>query len=171
MSSKLSAPVLVLNVNYEPLNVCTTRRALGLVFTEKASLVLNGRGTIHTVSTTFPAPSIIKIERMIKRPRPVVKLTKAEVFRRDNFTCQYCGTRTNQLTIDHIVPRHLGGSHSWENLVAACPKCNHKKGGRTIDQANLRLIRPPKTPKATASYLFGRYLKFHQEWRPFIEGW
>jgi 5-methylcytosine-specific restriction endonuclease McrA len=171
MSSKLTAPVLVLNANYEPLNVCTTRRALGLMFTDKASLVMNGRGTIRTVSEAFPAPSIIRIDRMIKRPRPVVKLTKAEVFRRDNFTCQYCGTHTNHLTIDHIVPRHLGGSHTWENLVAACPNCNHKKGGRTINQANLQLIKKPKTPKASAFYLFSRYLKFHWEWRPFIEGW
>jgi 5-methylcytosine-specific restriction endonuclease McrA len=171
MQSKLSAPVLVLNINYEPLNVCTTRRALGLMFTDKASLVMNGRGIIRTVSTTYPAPSIIKIERMIKRPRPVVKLTKAEVFRRDNFTCQYCGTRTNNLTIDHIIPRHLGGTHTWENLVAACPNCNHKKGGRTVKQANLELIIKPKSPKASAVYLFSRYLNLNEEWLPFIEGW
>lgn len=171
MQSKLSAPVLVLNVNFQPLNVCTTRRALGLMFTNKASLVMNGRGTIQTVSTSYLAPSIIKIERMIKRPRPVVKLTKAEVFRRDNFTCQYCGTSTNHLTIDHVIPRHLGGTHTWDNLVAACPKCNHKKGGRTIEQANLTLMKSPSAPKATAVYLFGRYLIRNKEWLPFIEGW
>ena len=85
MYSKLSAPVLVLNANYEPLNVCTTRRALGLMFIEKARLVMNGRGVIRTVSTSYPAPSIIRLDNMIKRPRPTVKLTKGEIFRRDNF--------------------------------------------------------------------------------------
>jgi len=171
MLSKLSAPVLVLNANFEPLNVCTTRRALGLMFTNKATLIMNGRGTIDTISASFPAPSIIRIERMVKRPRPTVKLTKAEVFRRDNFTCQYCGTHTSHLTIDHIVPRHLGGTHTWDNLVAACPKCNHKKGGRTIEETDLILMKPPKTPNATATYLFGRYLNNNKEWLPFIEGW
>ena len=171
MQSKLSAPVLVLNANFEPLNVCTTRRALGLMFTNKATLILNGRGTVRTISESYPAPSIIRIERMVKRPRPVVKLTKAEIFRRDHFTCQYCGTRTNHLTIDHIVPRHLGGTHTWDNLVAACPKCNHKKGGRTIEETDLTLMNSPKAPKATAVYLFGRYLNNNREWLPFIEGW
>lgn len=171
MYSKLATPVLVLNANFEPLNVCTTRRALGLVFTDKAKLVMNGRGVIYTVSTTYPMPSIIRLDRMIKRPRPVVKLTKVEIFRRDNFTCQYCGSHSSHLTIDHVTPRHLGGTHTWDNLVAACPNCNHKKGGRTAVQANLKLLNPPKAPKATAVYLYGRYLKVNEEWLPFIEGW
>jgi 5-methylcytosine-specific restriction endonuclease McrA len=171
MYSKLSAPVLVLNANYEPLNVCTTRRALGLMFTEKARLVMNGRGVIKTVSTSYPAPSIIRLDNMIKRPRPTVKLTKGEIFRRDNFTCQYCGTKASCLTIDHIKPKHLGGTHTWTNLVAACPTCNHKKGGRTLKQTNLKLLNKPKSPRASAVYLFGRYLNLNDNWMPFIKGW
>lgn len=164
-------PVLVLNANFEPIHVCTTRRALGLVLNGKASLVLDGRGEIHTVAETFPKPSVIRLDRMIKRPRPVIKLTKREILRRDEYTCQYCGQHASYLTVDHIIPRRLGGRHSWDNLVAACPPCNHRKGGRTIEQAQMRLLRSPKEPPASAMYLFARHLGDNQEWIPFIEGW
>lgn len=164
-------PVLVLNANFEPLNVCTTRRAMGLILNGKADLVLNGRGVIRTVSRTFPRPSIIRLGRMIKRPRPRIRLTKREVLRRDNYTCQYCGRRAPYLTIDHIIPRRLGGQHSWENLVAACPSCNHRKGGRTVEQAQMRLLHPPKEPPSSANYLFARHTKDNHDWVPFIEGW
>jgi 5-methylcytosine-specific restriction endonuclease McrA len=164
-------PVLVLNANFEPINVCTTRRALGLILNGKASLVLNGRGVIHSVSRTFPKPSIIRLDKMIKRPRPKVRLSKREILRRDEYTCQYCGGKFNYLTIDHILPRRLGGGHSWENLVAACPGCNHRKGGRTLEQASMHLLRPPSEPPASANYLFGRHLHNNLEWVPFVEGW
>ena len=164
-------PVLVLNANFEPIHVCNTRRALGLILNNKASLVLDGRGEIKTVSQSFPRPSVIRLEKMIKRPRPTVRLTKREILRRDDFICQYCGQRVSYLTIDHVLPRHLGGTHTWNNLVAACPPCNHRKGGRTIDQAHMHLLRPPAEPPASASYLFARHLKENQEWLPFVEGW
>lgn len=164
-------PVLVLNANFEPLNICTTRRAFGLIMTDKASLVLNGRGYIHTVSQKFPRPSIIRLERMIKRPRIRVKLSKREVMRRDNFTCQYCGQRASQLTIDHIIPRSHGGEHDWKNLVAACPTCNHRKGGRTLAQSQMRLLRIPTEPPSSAEYIFARLLTQNENWIPFIEGW
>jgi 5-methylcytosine-specific restriction endonuclease McrA len=164
-------PVLVLNANFEPINVCSTRRAIGMVLNGKASLVLNGRGEIRTVKQTYPRPSIIRIERMIKRPRPTVRLTKREVLRRDDYTCQYCGQRSAHLTIDHVIPRRLGGTHTWENLVAACPSCNHHKGGRTVDQAQMRLLRLPDKPPASANYIFARHLRDNVEWVPFVEGW
>ena len=164
-------PVLVLNANFEPLNICNTRRAFGLMMTSKATLVLNGRGFIHTVSQKYPRPSIIRLERMIKRPRIQVKLSKREVMRRDNFTCQYCGQRTSRLTIDHIVPRSQGGEQIWSNLVAACPTCNHRKGGRTLEQAHMQLLRAPIEPPSSASYIFARHLTQNEDWIPFIEGW
>jgi 5-methylcytosine-specific restriction endonuclease McrA len=164
-------PVLVLNANFEPLNVCDTRRALGLILLNKASLVMNGRGEIQTVSRAFPAPSVIRLERMIRRPRQTIRLSKREIFRRDNYTCQYCGQRPIRLTVDHVVPRHLGGEHSWENLVTACPTCNLRKGGRLPEQANMHLLHKPVEPPASAIYLFGRYLDNNSEWIPFIEGW
>jgi len=79
-------PVLVLNANFEPINVCTTRRAIGLILAEKAAMVVNGRGHIHTINQLLPRPSVIRLEHMIHRPRPRVKLTRREVFRRDNYT-------------------------------------------------------------------------------------
>lgn len=164
-------PVLVLNANFEPINVCSTRRALGLVLNGKASLVLNGRGEVCSVSRSFPKPSVIRLDKMIKRPRPTVHLTKREILRRDNYTCQYCGQRVPYLTIDHVIPRRLGGTHSWQNLVAACPACNHRKGGRTAEQAQMRLLRPPQEPPSSAQYLFARHLHDNTEWLPFIQGW
>jgi 5-methylcytosine-specific restriction endonuclease McrA len=163
--------VLVLNANFEPINVCNTRRAIGLLLNGKANLVMNGRGEIHTVSASYPRPSIIRLEKMVRRPRPTVRLTKREVLRRDDFTCQYCGQKTASLTIDHVIPRRMGGGHSWHNLVAACPPCNHRKGGRTVEQANMRLLRPPAEPPSAAHYLFARHLNANQEWAEYIEGW
>ena len=167
----MHVPVLVLNANFEPINVCNTRRAIGLMMTGKASLVLNGRGEVHTISLTFPRPSIIRLEKMIRRPRPRVKLNKREVLRRDEFTCQYCGSHTLHLTIDHVIPRRLGGQHEWYNLVAACPACNHHKGGRTIEQAQMKLLHLPGEPPSSARYIFSRHLGQNYEWVPFIEGW
>ncbi len=167
----MQAPVLVLNANFEPINVCNTRRAITLMIDGKADLVLNGRGEIKTVTRIYPRPSIIRLEKMIHRPRPRVKLTKREVLRRDNYTCQYCGQHVPFLTVDHVIPRHLGGGHVWENLVAACPHCNHRKGGRTVEQAQMHLLKIPAIPPASAGYLFAHHLRENQDWLPFITGW
>jgi 5-methylcytosine-specific restriction endonuclease McrA len=164
-------PVLVLNVNFEPINVCAMRRAIGLILTGKAALVVNGRGYIHSISRSFPRPSVIRLENMIHRPRPRVKLTRREVFRRDNYTCQYCGRRDTNLTVDHVLPKHLGGEHTWNNVVAACPACNHRKGGRKLDDAHMKLLNPPHEPPANALYLFGRHGEAKGEWEQYIRGW
>jgi 5-methylcytosine-specific restriction endonuclease McrA len=164
-------PVLVLNANYEPLNICTTRRAVGLMMSGKAEMLLNGRGEIRTATLTYPRPSIVRLSYMVHRPHPHVKLTKREIFRRDGFTCQYCGRHTLHLTIDHVIPRHRGGDHSWHNLVAACPACNRRKGGRTPQEANMTLLRAPREPAASAEYLFGHLIESHGEWADYISGW
>jgi 5-methylcytosine-specific restriction endonuclease McrA len=163
--------VLVLNANFEPINVCDLRRAVGLILTEKASLVLNGRGEIHTVRQVFPRPSIIRLAHMVIHPRSVVKLTRREVFRRDAYTCQYCGKHTLDLTIDHVLPRHMGGKHVWTNVVAACPVCNHRKGGRTLAESGMHLRMLPKEPPINALYIYGRHLNDYSEWEPFLNGW
>lgn len=167
----MQEPVLVLNANFEPLNICNIHRALGLMLSGKASLVLNGRGEIRTISRSFPRPSIIRLEKMVHRPRPAVRLTKREILRRDGFTCQYCGIQSPILTLDHIIPRRLGGEHSWMNLVAACPACNHRKGGRTLEQASMKLLSQPNEPPASAEYLFGRHINDNEAWLPFVRGW
>jgi 5-methylcytosine-specific restriction endonuclease McrA len=164
-------PVLVLNANFEPLNVCDMRRAIGLIILEKASMVENGRGVIQTIDRSFPRPSIIRLQRMIKRPRPEVRLTRREVFRRDHFTCQYCGENTHNLTIDHVLPRHLGGKQSWENVVTACAACNHKKGGRPLRESGMRLRNEPTSPPNSAIYLYHHYLEKNRSWQIFLSGW
>jgi 5-methylcytosine-specific restriction endonuclease McrA len=147
------------------------RRAICLIYLEKASLVMNGRGIIRTVNREYPRPSIIRLQDMIKRPRPQVKLTRKEVFRRDHYSCQYCGTSGKDLTIDHVIPRRLGGKQNWENVVTACYNCNHKKGGRPLHKTNMKLLEVPKTPPNSAIYLYKHYLVENGEWEPFLSGW
>jgi len=167
----MNEPVLVLNANFEPINVCSMRRAIGLILQDKAAMVVNGRGHIHTINQLLPRPSVIRLEYMIHRPRPRVKLTRREVFRRDNYTCQYCGRRDIPLTVDHITPKRLGGQHIWTNVVAACPTCNHRKGGRKLNEVQMKLPHAPKEPPASAFYMYGRHLKENGEWEQFITGW
>jgi len=163
--------VLVLNANYEPLNICNMHKAVCLMVMDKAQLVMNGRGEIRTVDRSFPRPSVIRLEYMIHRPRPKVKMTRKEIFRRDNYTCQYCGSSTRTLTIDHVVPRHLNGPHTWENVVTACSACNHEKGGRTLEQSGMVLHKKPVEPSASALYLYNHYLSENEEWVQFLQGW
>ncbi len=167
----MSHNVLVLNANFEPINVCDVKRAFGLILAEKAVLVINGRGNIHSINFSYPIPSVIRLQRMVKRPRIQICLTRKEIFRRDHYTCQYCGKSDDHLTIDHIYPRHLGGETSWLNCVTACHTCNHKKGGRTLQESGMKLSRLPQIPPSSALYVYGRHLIQYTEWTPFLEGW
>ncbi len=167
----MNEPVLVLNANFQPINVTSSYRAINLILAEKATLIMNGRGFIHSVTQTFPLPSVIRLKRLIKRPRPIVKFTRKEIFRRDNYTCQYCLRPSKSLTIDHVIPRHMGGKTTWDNVVTACPHCNHRKGGMTPKQSGMYPRKHPKHPPNTAIYLFGRHLKHNQEWEQFLSGW
>jgi len=171
IQKNMSDQVLVLNANFEPINICGFRRAFGLIITEKASLVSNGRGYFYTSQSKYPIPSVIRLHRMIHRPRAQVHLTRKEIFRRDHYTCQYCGDHATNLTIDHVMPKHLGGNFTWENLVTACSVCNHKKGGRTLQEANMKLLRIPKAPPSNAIYIFAKNNHLDQEWLPYLQGW
>ena len=162
-------PVLVLNQTYEPLSVCRVRRALVLLQQDKAEMLENGVGFIHSASDTFPVPSVIKLAYMVKRPRPQRKLTRFEIFERDQYTCQYCGKQTRQLTIDHVLPRYRGGQHTWENVVSACVPCNRRKAGRTPQEARMKLIRPPSYPRHGPSFNIPyHYRQTKQEWQKYL---
>lgn len=163
--------VLVLNQNYEPLNVCSTRRALLLVLGGKAEVLEHARGEFRSLSRSFQKPSVIRLVYLIRRPRPLVKLTRREVFLRDHYTCQYCGAHTRELTLDHVVPRSKGGKHTWDNLVSACRQCNHRKGGRSLGETKMRLLHPPYRPVASSYYILHQYLDYYVEWRKFIPEW
>ena len=162
--------VLVLNQNYEPLNVCNIPRAFRLVFGAKAEVIEYNHAEIRTVRRVYKAPSVIRLQHHIKRPRPRVKLTRREIFSRDRNMCQYCGRHSNDLTLDHVVPRHRGGGHTWENLVTACKSCNHRKGGHTPEEARLRLVRPPFEPRSDLYSLFTPYLADtrNEAWRTYL---
>ncbi|MDP9381662.1 MAG: HNH endonuclease [Chloroflexota bacterium] len=166
----MEVPVLVLNQNYEPLNVCNARRALVMVLGGKAEVLeLNGH-YISTTTDSFRCPSVIRLSNLIKRPRPRLKLSRKEVFTRDKHTCQYCGKLTKDLTLDHVVPKSRGGSHTWDNLVSACKSCNHRKGGKNPDEARMRLLSKPTEPRVSPYYIFLQKLQHSptEEWRQYL---
>ena len=162
--------VLVLNQNYEPLNICHMRRAIVLVYQNKAEMLEDGLGFIHTANRDFPIPSVIRLPYLVKRPFHVERrLTRTEVFNRDRYTCQYCGKQTRQLTIDHVIPRYRGGQQTWENVVSACPACNRKKAGRTPEEAGMRLKNKPGPPKAGRySYIPMQHMQARREWERYF---
>ena len=167
---RVNHAVLVLNQNYEPLNICNVRRALVLVIGGKADILEQNYAGIATSRDVYPAPTVIRLKHFIRRPRPRVKLTRREIFIRDHHTCQYCGIRAHDLTIDHVIPRSRGGQHTWDNVVAACRTCNHRKGGKSIAEARMALRIQPFEPRAGAYYAIERRLdsNLHTDWLEFL---
>ncbi|MEA1959196.1 MAG: HNH endonuclease [Chloroflexota bacterium] len=164
----INSPVLVLNQNYEPLNISRVRRALLLVMRGRAETVENGSGVIHTPDEVFDIPSVIRLLHLVKRPRQEKRLTRREVFRRDMQACQYCGKETKDLTLDHVMPRHRGGKHVWDNVVSACFVCNNRKAGRTPHEAGMNLTRQPYAPYVSGYYVSKEYLQRHDGWGKFL---
>ncbi|MGQ9678907.1 MAG: HNH endonuclease [bacterium] len=163
----LNRSVLLLNQNYEPISVCRTRRAVVLVLTRKAEPVENVRAELHTVNMSFPIPSVLRLNYYVRIKRREVPLTKRNILRRDNNTCQYCGIRGAVMTTDHVIPKAMGGADSWENLVCACPQCNTRKGNRTPAQANMKLRRKPKTPHYV-TFALNALGDIPEDWRQYL---
>jgi len=165
----VDANVLVLNLDYQPLNVCNVRRAVVLLDKQKAVVIEQNGHIVASERARIQSPSVIRLAYHIKRPRPVVKMTRKEVLLRDDHTCQYCGKRGHDLTLDHVIPRHRGGQHTWENVVAACKACNHRKGGRTVKESSMTLARTPFRPPSTPSHLFSSYIRSgERQWFKFL---
>jgi 5-methylcytosine-specific restriction endonuclease McrA len=149
-----SAVALVLNATYEPLCVVPMRRAAVLVLTEKAVPVSDGDGLLRSASTVLIAPSVVRLTRFVRVPfRGQVSLTRRAVFARDGGRCVYCAAAAT--TIDHVVPRSRGGRHVWENVVAACTRCNHLKADRSLADMGWRLRRMPQAPSGLAWRVLG----------------
>ena len=159
--------VLVLNQNYEPLAVARVPRALALVGDGKAEVLEHGSAPIRTAASALPRPAVIRLVAYVRRPRPRIRFSRQAVFRRDGYACQYCGGRPRDLTLDHVLPRHRGGPDSWENVVAACRRCNGKKGGRTPEEARMRLRTEPRAPRPTPTALLGLD-EVREAWRPYV---
>ena len=137
---------LVLNQDYQPLNICSDRRAYVLVDRGKADLVSEHRQRFRLFESSLARPSVIRMRYYVRRPPPGAKLGRRELFARDDHTCQYCGSREAEFTVDHVLPKRLGGPGTWENLVTSCRRCNLRKGGKTLSQAGMRLRRRPQRP-------------------------
>lgn len=163
------AKVLILNQDYSALTVCSAEKAFVLIYLQKAELVKEDpQKKLHTIDRTYPMPLVIRLHRYVSIPYKGVMLSRQNIFRRDGFSCQYCGAR-HELTIDHVLPRSRGGKSSWTNLVTACKHCNNKKGDLTPEEANMPLRRKPFRPSFV---LFLRHLSgpLSEEWIPFLGG-
>jgi len=146
-----SGRVLVLNASYEPLNVCTTRRALVLLLKEKAEILAAGEGVLRSERLSIDRPQVIRLISFVRVPRDVHRrrITRRAVLARDGWTCQYCGASRPGLTVDHVIPRSRGGASIWENIVASCAPCNRKKGNRLPRELGMRPRSRPRPPGPT----------------------
>ncbi|HEV8563580.1 MAG TPA: HNH endonuclease [Actinomycetota bacterium] len=146
---------LVLNATDAPLAVVPARRAVVLVLKDKAEVVMSNGMIFHAERLEIEAPSVVRLRRFVRIPyRPRAPLTRRAVFARDGWTCQYCGAQAENL--DHVIPRSRGGEHVWENVVAACRRCNAKKENRLLAEARLTLARRPFAPSDGFRLSLGR---------------
>lgn len=161
----------MLNLNYEPLNICSYRRALGLLFLDKATVLETNGEVIHSERLELRMPSVLRLNYLVRRPRPELRMSRRSVLARDGFTCQYCGRQAEPLTIDHVVPRVSGGGHTWENLVCSCIRCNNTKGDRTPTQAGMKLLRHPRRPRFVPHISFSAFARAVHvaEWQQYLE--
>jgi len=161
--------VLLLNVTYEPLTTVGLRRAVCLVLCGKAEVVHDDMaGTVlRSASVTLATPSVIRLCRYVRVPyRNRVPLTRAALMRRDNYRCAYCGRRAE--TIDHVVPRSRGGQHVWENCVASCMTCNHRKADRLLDELGWTLASVPAVPRGAHWRLIGVTHDDDPQWATYL---
>ncbi len=163
----MNRTVLLLNQDYSPLAICSMERAFLLVFLNKAELLTEVENDVlHTVDKSFPMPAVIRLYKYIHIPYRGVVLTRQNIFRRDRFSCQYCGTN-KILTLDHVIPRSKGGKTSWGNLVTACRRCNTNKGDRSPEASGLKLQKKPLKP-TYLMFLRDYSGTLRKEWQPFL---
>ncbi len=153
-SAGTGGATLLLNATYEPLCVVSTRRAIVLVLAEKAEPVDSAQDVVHAEVISIAVPVVVRLTRYVRVPYPAqVPLSRRAVFTRDGQTCVYCGGSAT--SIDHVVPRSRGGTHTWDNVVAACRRCNHTKADRSLAELGWALPHPPRTPSGAAWRLLG----------------
>ena len=167
------AQALVLNATYEPLCVVPVRRAVVLVLAGKASMIEPGDGVLRGPDLkgpplVVPIPAVVRLARFVKVPyRPDVPLTRKGVLARDGHRCVYCGAAATSL--DHVIPRSRGGPHVWENVVAACGRCNHAKADRSVADLGWRLPRAPRAPSGAAWRVLGAR-RPDPRWSAYLDG-
>lgn len=168
VANDLNAPrVLVLNASYEPLHVTSIKRAITLLQYAVAEVLEDSEDIVRSPSTVLVVPSVIRLRRYVRRPRVhPVPFNRRNVLRRDNFSCQYCGS-TEDLTLDHVIPRSRSGRHVWENVVTACRSCNQRKGNRTPEEAKMPLLVQPHVPNF-GMYAHGQFAQAQPEWAIYL---
>ncbi len=160
--------VLLLNATYEPLTAVSIRRAIILVLRERADVVHPDGSGVVVHSADVSVPSVIRLRSFVKVPyRAVVPMTRAALMHRDRFRCGYCGSKAT--TIDHILPRSRGGPHSWENCVACCASCNHRKADRLLTELGWRLRVKPSMPKGRYWRLLATVKELDPAWAQYID--
>jgi 5-methylcytosine-specific restriction endonuclease McrA len=183
----LNSSVLVLNRSYLPIHVTSVRRAFAMVYQDLARVVddryeildfeswrriatLGDCDVIGTPSGWIRVPRVILLRVYDRIPKRHVRYSRANVFARDKFTCQYCGVRPprSQLNLDHVIPRSLGGRTTWGNVVCSCVDCNRRKGGRTPEQARIGLRRNPTRPRWSPLMNVAVSSVHYEEWTPFL---
>ncbi len=164
-----AARVLILNASYEPLHVCSVKRSVALLMYEVAERVEDSDRVLRSPSQVFAVPSVIRLKKFVKRPyRQRVAFNRKNVFRRDDHRCQYCGVKSSDLTLDHVLPRSRKGSTSWDNVVACCHRCNAKKRDRTPEEANMKLRRRPFAPRFMFSSAYGVLPNIDPIWEKYL---
>jgi 5-methylcytosine-specific restriction endonuclease McrA len=160
------ASALVLNATYEPLSVVSSRRAACLVLSDKAEIVHDDGTQLRSARQSIASPTVIRLRYVVKVPyHRRTALSRRALFVRDDHKCQYCSGLAD--SIDHVMPRSRGGQHEWTNVVAACRPCNLRKRDRTPDEANMRLARPPFTPRELA-WIVVSVGRVPESWKPYL---
>ena len=188
----LDANVLVLNRLWQAVNVCSARRAFSLLYQGHAQVVMKNGGafetftfddwkdfsgdaqekeSIKTISFKIKIPQVIALLFYDHMPSREVKFTRKNIYERDEFRCQYCGQKsdTRGLNLDHIIPLARNGKNTWDNVVCSCLRCNTIKGGKTLKEAGMKLIRPPKKPRWQAFISVNFSSIKHEAWRHFLD--
>ena len=161
-----TSATLLLNATFEPLCVVSSRRAIVLVLADKAVPVDSAADIVHAATVSLAVPVVVRLTRYVRVPYPSsVPLSRRAVFTRDGQTCVYCGGSAT--SIDHVVPRSRGGTHTWDNVVAACRRCNHTKADRSLAELGWSLPQPPRTPTGAAWRLLG-HRTVDPRWREWL---
>ncbi len=161
--------MLVLNASYEPINVCTVRRAAVLLLKQRAELLERSDELLHAERFQMERPVVIRLLSYVRIPRDVHrrKITRKAVLARDSWTCQYCGSTRSGLTVDHVIPRSRGGLSVWDNIVAACAPCNRRKGNRLPAEIEMHPASLPKPPGPTV-FIRIAAPRIPASWEPYL---
>lgn len=181
----INSAVLVLNRYYQPVHVTSVKRAFSLLYQGVAKAIdaqyrlyefddwaaLSAtQDCITTINRTIRVPRVLVLSAYDHLPRGRVRFSRLNIYARDNDTCQYCGKSLprSELNLDHVLPRSQGGKTTWENVVCSCVPCNLKKGGRTPEQADMRLLKKPVRPRWTPLFRGATRKVTYREWLPFL---